>query len=80
MLRDTVVSYPIIETSFSIFCTLFIIYILEHTYCACVCEPATVLSMGTKFVNKEEIVSGTRCENTSDYTSFLTASVHNENV
>ena len=30
--------------------------------CACVCAraPAIVLSMGTKFVNKEEIVCGTR--------------------
>ena len=36
------------------------IYILEHTYCLCV--PAIVLSMGSKFVNKEEIVSGTRSE------------------
>ena len=62
MLRVMVVSYPIIEISFSILCTLFIIYILEHTYCACVCVPAIVLSMGIKFVNKEEIVSGTRSE------------------
>ena len=36
---------------------------------------AIVLSMGTKFVNKEEIVSGTRSED-SVTVSFLTASVH----
>ena len=37
---------------------------LEHTYHArvCVCVTAIVLSMGTKFANKEEIVSGTRSE------------------
>ena len=33
---------------------------LEHTYCVCV--TATILSMGTKFLNKEEIVSSTRGE------------------
>ena len=56
------VSYPIIEISFSIFCTLFSIYTLEHILCMCVCAPAIVLSMGTTFVNKEEIVSGTHSD------------------
>ena len=37
---------------------------LEHTYfvCACVCVTAIILIVGTKVVNKEEIVSGTRSE------------------
>ena len=51
------------EEEFSAFSVLYfssIFIILKHTYCACV--PAIVLSTGTKFVNKEEIVSGTRSE------------------
>ena len=60
MLMVMVVSSPIIEISFSIFCIL-IIDSLEHIYCVyvsvCVGVTAIVLSMGTKFVNKDEICS-----------------------
>ena len=73
MLRGMVISNPIIESSFSSFCFL-TIDILEHTYCVSV--TAIFPSMDTKFVNNEEIVSDT-CRLGE---SFLTASVHNDNV
>ena len=63
-------SHSDFKISFSIFCIL-IIDVLEHKYCV----TATVLSMGTQFVNMEEIVSGTRSED-SVTLSFLTASAH----
>ena len=45
--------------------------------CVSVCVTAIVLSMGTEFVNEEEIVSGTR-SGLNGSTSFLTVSVHKE--
>ena len=46
------------KISFSIFCIL----IIDIWNTNIVCVTAIVLSMGTQFVNKEEIVSGTRSE------------------
>ena len=40
------------------------------------CVTAIVLSMGTQFVNKEEIVSGTCSEDSVTLMSFLAASAH----
>ena len=65
MLRDMLVSNLIIETSFSIFCTfIYYLYLGTHILCVCVrvCVTTIVFSMGNKFVNTEEIVSGTRSE------------------
>ena len=59
--------------SFSIFCIL----IIDIWNTNIVCVTAIVLIMGTHFVNKEEIVSGTRSED-SVTLSFLTASAHRE--
>ena len=46
------------KISFSIFCIL----IIDIWNTNVVCVTAIVLSMGTQFVNREEIVSGTRSE------------------
>ena len=56
----------IIEISFSIFC-IFIYYLYFGMHILYACVTAIVLSLCTKFVNKEEIVSGTRSKGFGDY-------------